>query len=150
MIDTPDTLNPRHEHLPRAAALPRSCDTPGTTAQKQRVLLVDDEIVITRVFSAILRSSGFVVDVAGSGAHALERMALQEFDVIVTDIQMPGLCGVGLVRAMRERAPLVPIVILSGDHGPPGTFEGTDLGVIRLLAKPVSLVDLIAAVRMQH
>jgi CheY-like chemotaxis protein len=79
-----------------------------------RVLLVDDEELVRLSTAAMLADLGYEVLEAGSGEEALHLLEKTTPDLLLTDHLMPGLSGVELARAARERFPLLPIMIISG------------------------------------
>src|SRR5215813_8784131 len=80
---------------------------------KPRVLIVDDEQAILRAYTRILSSNGYAVSTAPSGELALELFAREPVDVIVTDLTMPGMTGIDFLRAVRERDPDVPVILMT-------------------------------------
>jgi two-component system sensor histidine kinase/response regulator len=83
-----------------------------------RVLIVDDDLALLEALPEALRLrlGGVSVDTADSGAAALERITEQEYDAIVTDIKMPGMDGLTLLREIKARRPDTPTLIITG-HG---------------------------------
>lgn len=86
--------------------------------EEARVLIVDDDRALLQALPETLRlrMSGVAVDTADSAAAALDRIAAHGYDVIVTDIKMPGVDGLGLLAEIRERCPDTPTVMITG-HG---------------------------------
>ena len=80
--------------------------------QHARILLVDDEVAIQRAVSPLLRSRGYEVDVAGTGAQALEMFAARTPALIVLDLGLPDLEGTEVCRRIRAQSK-VPIIVLS-------------------------------------
>ncbi len=78
-----------------------------------RVLIVDDDQALTRMVRIAMLSAGFSVEVAGDGESALDRVAQRSPDVILLDLQMPGMDGRTFYRELRKRGNAVPVVILS-------------------------------------
>src|SRR4051794_7408437 len=100
------------------------------------VLLVDDDEPLRTTYRGILRLAGFKVDCAGDGRAAAEMAARRSYDVVVSDIDMPYLDGLQMVRLLRERGDSVPVVLLTG--GPSPSASATNrLGVTCCLLKPV-------------
>ena len=91
-----------------AAGKPAS---PPGTAAGAHVLLVDDDDGVRRVFGRVLSRAGFQISEAADGATALNMLARQRFDVVLSDIAMPGLSGMQLLQAVRERGHLVQVVL---------------------------------------
>src|SRR5437879_9527792 len=82
------------------------------------VLIVDDDPALLQALPEALRlrMDGVTVDVADSAAAALERIAARDYDVIVTDIKMPGMDGLALMAEIRGRQPDTPTIMITG-HG---------------------------------
>jgi len=106
------------------------------------ILVVDDEGAIRYSISKTLQRVGYQVSAAASGDEALTMLAEQEFDVVLTDIRMPGLTGVELLAKIKEKAPDA-IVILMTAYASLGTaVESLRLGAHDYLIKPVSSQDI--------
>jgi len=113
------------------------------------VLVVDDDRAITVVLSQILASEGFSVETAFDGRAALEKLAARRFDVVITDVRMPGLDGPGLYKALAERWPEMTarVIFISGDaYGgdPRLALAGAS---VPMLHKPFDIGDLRRAVQ---
>ena len=113
---------------------------------KGRVLLVDDEAALLEVWSEILADAGWTVDTASNGAQALEVLFRKSFDTILTDIDMPGLDGLQLLRAIRARDLDVPVVLLTGNPQTETAIEAVEQGALRYLVKPIPASTLTEAV----
>jgi len=124
--------------------LPASAGLPGSTG---RLLLVDDELALLEVWGEILRDEGWTVETAGNGAAALEILTRGSFDAILTDIDMPGLNGLQLLRAIRARDLDVPVVLMTGNPRTETAIQAVEQGALRYLVKPVGAATLIEAVR---
>ncbi len=92
-------------------------------APQRRLLIVDDEPGIVEVLQEVLGNSGYRVETANNGAKALNRIASQEYDLIISDLCMPEMSGEKLHAAIRENYPhmLDRIVFLTGDTVSPGS-----------------------------
>jgi CheY-like chemotaxis protein len=107
------------------------------TLQK-KILVVDDDPVIRRSFDRVLSESGYEVSTAHDGSEALASMSREEYDVVFTDIKMPGMDGLELAERIRETRPWVPVVIVTG-YGSPENVKRAELaGVAGFLDKPLS------------
>jgi PAS domain S-box-containing protein len=115
------------------------------------VLLVDDDAIVREVLTLSLEDAGYVVLPVDSGPAALIRLeARQRVDIIVSDLTMPAMDGLTLIRAAQERRPGLPAVLLTGYAGDGAALAvgGAISGAFSLLRKPVSgtqLVDRIGA-----
>jgi CheY-like chemotaxis protein len=112
----------------------------------KRVLLVDDEPGILRMFRTALQHAGFDIEEASNGHVALERLESASFDVVVSDINMPGRDGFELLRNVRERYPDLPLILMTGKPSLESSKEALALGAVRYLVKPVFPAALKAAV----
>jgi EAL domain-containing protein (putative c-di-GMP-specific phosphodiesterase class I) len=118
------------------------------------VLLVDDEPTITRGYARNLTASGYTVEVANDGRAAAAMVRERQFDVIVSDISMPGMGGLELLRAVREHDLDVPVVMMTGGPAVQSAVEAMEYGAHRYLIKPIDpaqLEDVVArAVRLHQ
>jgi DNA-binding NtrC family response regulator len=79
----------------------------------QRILVVDDEQIIRESLSFILKKEGYSVEEAGNGKDALAKHESNAFDIIITDIEMPEMKGVDLLKQIRQRTPQALVVIIT-------------------------------------
>ncbi len=112
-----------------------------------RILVVEDEKKIATFVQRGLKEFGFVVDVVHRGDEALEMILDQHFDAVVLDIMLPGRDGLSILRALRERANSVPVLILTARGEISERVEGLNLGADNYLAKPFSIDELAARLR---
>ena len=120
--------------------------TPAIT-EKFRVLLVDDDVAVLEVTRRILVREGHEVVTCGSGAAALDTLRNGNFDVMVSDIQMPGISGLKLLRAVREYDLDLPVVLVTGNPDITTAANAVEYGAFRYLIKPVPLPELTSVVR---
>lgn len=109
------------------------------------ILVVDDDPDYLWLLKNHLQSRGYKVLVAGDGFDALEQAAAQEPDILVLDVQMPGLDGYAVCERMREFS-RVPIIMLSGLSAPAAIVRGLDAGADDYLTKPVRINELVSRV----
>jgi len=117
-----------------------------TEAEKTRILLVDDDRAVLSVTRQILEKSGHQVVACSSGNEALVALQRETFDVMISDIQMPGISGLKLLRAVREHDLDLPVVLVTGNPGVKTASEAVEYGAFRYLVKPVPRTELNAAV----
>ncbi len=134
------------------ATLPAVADTnePHALAvETLRVLAVDDNDVNLLVLDQLLTSLGHTVAKAGSGAEALRALGEERFDLVLTDIQMPGLTGLDVLQTLRL-APgpnqTVPVIALTADVTSGGRQSYLDQGFTEHAAKPIQLQELLGAI----
>jgi CheY-like chemotaxis protein len=124
------------------------------------ILVVDDEPDVAEAIQSVLEHAGFTVVTANSAQHGLAAVEQQSFDVVVTDIIMPKVNGLELIRRLRTRYPRVRVIAISGggSFGPlslkPEAISthafiaaARDAGAEEVLTKPFDMDDLLAAVR---
>lgn len=109
-------------------------------------MLIDDELLILRALTRILSSAGHVVETAPDGATAEKMIAASEYDVVFTDINMPGASGIDLIRRIRGAQVDVPVVILTGNPQVETAMEAVEHGALRYLVKPIDADTLHALV----
>jgi EAL domain-containing protein (putative c-di-GMP-specific phosphodiesterase class I) len=100
-------------------------------------LLVDDEAPLRRALAKLLASSGNTIVTASEGHEAIARLSEGAFDVIVSDIRMPGMDGLALLRAIRARDLDVPVVFLTGSPAFESAVEAIEYGAFQYLTKPI-------------
>jgi CheY-like chemotaxis protein len=118
----------------------------------RKILVVDDDPVVGKSFHRVLsQDKGYVVITAHNAAEALERMREQEYDLLVTDIKMPGMDGVELAERVRARQPWTPVVIVTGFGSADNEQRARAAGVSAFVHKPLS-PEMIeeAAVHARH
>jgi EAL domain-containing protein (putative c-di-GMP-specific phosphodiesterase class I) len=100
-------------------------------------LLVDDEPTIVRGFARILTSAGFSVQIAHDGREAAELARGMSFDAIVSDIAMPEMTGLQLLRSVREHDLDVPVILMTGGPAVESAVQAVEYGALRYLIKPI-------------
>jgi CheY-like chemotaxis protein len=109
-------------------------------------LVVDDEPEVAEVVADILGASGHTAVVVASGQSAVERVGTERFDLVFTDLAMPGMTGWQVARAVKARAPEVRVVLMSGFGVEVAPDELQANGVDLVLAKPLQIRDVMTAV----
>ena len=112
-----------------------------------RILLVDDEAAIQRAVGPLLRSRGYEVDVAATGAQALEMFAARSPGLIVLDLGLPDLEGTEVCRRIRAKSQ-VPIIVLSARGAEADKVHALDLGADDYVTKPFGPEELLARIRV--
>ena len=112
-----------------------------------RVLLVDDEPAIRRALRAPLNEMGFVTIEASRGEEALQLMQSQSFDVVLLDVNMPGMGGMKTLVRLRAMAPRLPILMLTVVDGEEEKIEALESGADDYITKPFSIRECVARMR---
>jgi EAL domain-containing protein (putative c-di-GMP-specific phosphodiesterase class I)/ActR/RegA family two-component response regulator len=110
------------------------------------VLVADDEVTLLRIFKRTLVGAGFAVDAASDGAQAGDLVRLEDYDAVVSDITMPGMDGLELLRAVRERDLDTPVILMTGDPGLATAMRALEYGAYRYLPKPFDIDELVSVV----
>ena len=106
------------------------------------VLIVDDERTLARAVKAFLAESGYEAEVAGDAETALALVERLRPDVVFTDVRLPGMSGIDLLRRIREFDAAIPVIIMTAHGTIEGAVEAVKLGAFDYLKKPVDLEEL--------
>lgn len=113
---------------------------------KRNILVVDDEVQITRVLKTTLSAQGYGIRTAADGVQALQEMKTWPPDLIITDLRMPNMDGLDLCRKVRIES-RIPIIVLSVKGEETIKVEALDAGADDYVTKPFSVNELLARVR---
>ena len=114
---------------------------------RPKILVVDDERAILDTVEILLRGEGFDASVAQSGREALERFDDMAPDIVLTDIRMPGVTGLDLLEAVRQRDPEVPVILMTAQASLQSAVKAVNQGAFYYLQKPFSNAELVALCR---
>lgn len=117
---------------------------PGGSGGRIRVLIVDDEQVVRDVLEITLSSVDYDVEVVADGGSAIERLRAAPFDLLITDLRMPGIDGLAVVREARRHSATMSIVIITGASSEASAIEAINLGVNGYLTKPFGVERVLA------
>ena len=112
---------------------------------RPRVLVVDDEPSIRDLLSKMLALVDYLVDVASDGQSALEHMRLGRYDLLITDLRMPGMDGISVIHAARRLQADLPVIIITGFSTEASAIEAANLGVAGYLTKPFRVPKVLEA-----
>jgi DNA-binding response OmpR family regulator len=113
---------------------------------KQRLLVVEDEMTLRETLMYNLKREGYEVLGTGDGSEALELAREQKFDLIVLDVMLPSLDGLSIVRILRKEQ-RTPIILLTARSGEVDRILGLETGADDYIVKPFSLGEFLARVR---
>lgn len=108
-----------------------------------RILVVDDELEMASVIADELDDRGYTAIALRSGREAIERLEHERFDAVVTDLRMPGVDGLRLLRMSRELDPTRPVILMTGHGAIDTALEAASQGAFHYLTKPFSLGHLV-------
>jgi excisionase family DNA binding protein len=112
---------------------------------RPRVLVVDDEASIRDLLSKTLALAEYDVDLAPDGRTALERLRIIPYDLLITDLKMPGVDGLAVIREARRLKADIPVIIITGFSTEASAIEAVNLGVSGYLTKPFRVPRVLAA-----
>ena len=113
----------------------------------RKILVVDDDPVVARSFNRVLASKGYAVITAANGEEALTKLGAEKYDLVFTDIKMPGMSGIEVAERVKASQPWLPVVIITG-YGTQGDEDrAAAAGVSAFLNKPLSpeMIEISAA-----
>jgi|GEM_PF-59547 len=103
-----------------------------------QVLIVDDQLSVVKAWEAVLSTSGIKITGSSDGGEAWEKFQKERFDAVITDIRMPGMDGIELIKKIKNSGKEAEIVIFTGYGSPEYVNQAKDLGVSEFVLKPVS------------
>jgi excisionase family DNA binding protein len=112
---------------------------------RPRILVVDDEASIRDLLSKTLALAEYDVDLAPDGRTALERLRIIPYDLLITDLKMPGVDGLAVIREARRLKADIPVIIITGFSSEASAIEAVNLGVSGYLTKPFRVPRVLAA-----
>lgn len=115
-------------------------------AGRGRILVVDDSSLVRLYYQGALERAGFAVEEAINGIEATEKVLAHDFDLLIVDVNMPGMDGFSFVRGMRRRKEYVatlPILMITTEAGEMDIADASAAGANYYLVKPVSEADLV-------
>lgn len=122
-------------HSPRAQE--RQSLTNIEVTRPRHVLLVDDDPAVLRALGRILKTRGYVVTTTSSGPEAVQLVTKTDFDVILSDIAMPEMDGITLLREIRSHDLHVPVILVTGEPTVDTAVQALEYGAMHYLTKPV-------------
>ena len=105
---------------------------------KAQVLVIDDDAVVGRSFDRVLSAKGYDVETALSGEEGLADIELRNYDVVFTDIKMPGIDGIEVAERIRKKCPWTPVVVITGYGTTENEARASVLGVSGFVRKPLT------------
>jgi excisionase family DNA binding protein len=116
----------------------------GST-ERPRILVVDDEQAVRDLLAKTFTMADYDVDTASDGPGAIERLRTVTYDLLVTDLKMPGMDGLSVIREARKISAELPVIVITGYSTEASAIEAINLGVSGYLTKPFRLPRILAA-----
>ncbi|MCA3190897.1 MULTISPECIES: response regulator transcription factor [unclassified Cupriavidus] len=112
-----------------------------------RVLLIEDDVMIGQVVQAALRDAAYAADWVEDGERGISAMACQEYDIVLLDLGLPRKSGIDVLRDIRARGSVIPVVILTARDALDDRVSGLDAGADDYLVKPFEMAEMLARMR---
>jgi excisionase family DNA binding protein len=123
---------------------PGSVPSRSSTLERPRILVVDDEQAVRDLLVKTLTMADYEVDTAEDGAAALDRLKSSDYDLLITDLKMPGMDGLSVIRQARQQSMVLPIIVITGYSTEASAIEAINLGVSGYLTKPFRLPRILS------
>ena len=114
---------------------------------KQKIFIVEDERRIARFLQIELEHEGFETETESNGKRAFEKIAQENFDLVLLDIMLPEMDGIEICRKVRELPDDVPIIMLTAKDDLEDKVTGLDIGANDYMTKPFAVPELLARIR---
>ena len=111
-----------------------------------RILVVDDELEMAALVADEMVERGYVAVALRYGRDAIERLRLERFDALITDLRMPDVDGLALLRASRALDPSRPVIVMTGHMAIDTALEAVNQGAVHYVIKPFNLSHLVKLV----
>lgn len=132
----------------RGAHVPARCTRgSGPAFGVMRILVVEDEPGAAAILAKGLREHAFAVDTAADGHSAVEAIGVNDYDLVILDVLLPGFNGLEVCRRVRQEGATVPILMLTARGEPDQRVQGLDVGADDYLPKPYHFPELLARIR---
>ncbi len=119
---------------------------PGERAPRRRILVVDDDVYVRELNAGVLIRSGYHVDTAVDGVDAWRALHDEQYDLLITDEQMPWVTGLELIQKLRAEAMLLPVILASGLPPLEDLARDPGLRIQAVVTKPCPLLVLLQTV----
>ena len=121
----------------------RESGVPRTDLDKPRILVVDDDLAILELLSALLQLHGYTVSVAASGAAALDQVSGVEFGVVLLDVRMPGMSGTDVLERLGAHSPDTAVVMVTATKDVDQAVQAMKQGAYDVILKPFHKDDVL-------
>ena len=118
------------------------------SSQKNRILIVDDEETITLLLKKVIEKDGYEVDVANSAASAIFLINKKKYHIVLSDILMPDMDGLELLREIRNKDPMIQVVMMTAGVTMSKTLTSLELGAADFILKPLDMEEVLLVIRL--
>lgn len=115
--------------------------------KKARILIVDDEAMIAEILARYAREEGFEAECAANGLDALQKLADDHFDIVVTDLVMPKLDGPGLMASISQMNPAPQLIAITGHASMEAAIDCLRKGAADFLVKPFDVNEFLESIK---
>jgi len=143
----PKIFHPMNKLLKKSGPENSTASTPGTTHRFHRILVVDDDTSIRKIGAEVLARHGYRVDAAADGPAGWKALQTYTYDLLITDLDMPKLSGLKLVKKLRAARLALPVILASGIMTPQELSRSSWLHLSGALLKPVFPEQLLQTVQ---
>lgn len=126
---------------------PSALDAGADIDGLNRVLVVDDEETVRRMLTRVVTSAGYDVDTAADGHSARELLSEKRYELVISDVSMPGMDGIELLQMVRRHDLDLPVILVTGQPSLQSAMRAIEHGTFRYIAKPFQPAELTQAVR---
>ena len=121
-------------------------------SDKKRIMLIDNEEGLCRMMEAVLRDNGFAVKAHTRSFEAVEEFAAGQWDLVVTDIKMPGMDGLEVLQRVKAKEPSIPVIMITAYATVEMSIQALRKGAYDMLTKPFEPEELLYRVKnaLQH
>jgi len=116
--------------------------------EQARILMIDDDETIRKAIATVLKEKGYIVDTAESGQVAVRKSETEIYDLALIDIRLPDMDGVQLLTAMKETAPKMVKIIITGYPSLQNAVEAVNKGADGYIVKPVKMDELLTMIEV--
>lgn len=125
-----------------------NADDKGLMKNKLRILVIDDDEEMRKVLEFFLQKNGYEVRVAKNATDAFITFGIKRWDLLITDIVMPGISGLELIRTLQEISINIDFIVITGDDSPTNREEARLLGAKAFFVKPFDPEQLLSLIEI--
>ena len=113
-----------------------------------RILVVEDEPDLGKVLASLLRREGHKVDLTETGSGAVEMLGREVYDLVITDVRLPGASGIDVLKTSKEICPEAPVIVITAFASDETAEEARKLGAFNFITKPFDNEKIVADVEI--